>query len=60
MGRPSVVAPYRETIADMLAAVPQFKTLEVLGLLRERSYAGGKSAVYDPTRRVRPRPVRPV
>ena len=60
VGRPSVVAPYRETIADMLAAEPQLKTLEVLRRLRERGYAGGKWAVYDLTRRLRPRTVRPV
>ena len=59
-GRPSVVAPYREAVADMLAAEPWLKSLEVRRRLRERGYTGGKSAVYALAKRLRPRAVRPI
>ena len=59
IGRPSVVAPYRDAVADMLAADPKIKTLAVLRRLRERGYTGGKSSLYDLVRRLR-RNVRPI
>ena len=58
--RPSVVAPYRHAVAEMLAAEPRLKSLEVLRRLRERGYAEGKSAVYALARQLRPRAVRPI
>ena len=59
-GRPSVVAPYRDAVAEMLAAEPRLKSLEVLRRLRERGYAGGKSALYALAKELRPRAVRPI
>ena len=53
-GRPSTVARYRDAVAAMLADTPNLKSLEVLRRLRERGYAGGKSAVYALVRQLRP------
>lgn len=57
--RPSVVAAYREAVADMLAAEPRLKSLEVLRRLRERDCTGGKSTAYALAKRLRPQAVRP-
>ena len=44
----------------MLAETPKLKSLEVLRRLRERGYAGGKSAVYELVRQLRQQAVRPI
>ena len=36
------------------------KSLEVLRRLRERGYSGGKTAVYELVKRLRPQAVRPI
>ena len=59
-GRPSLVEPYRDAVLAMLAETPKLKSLEVLRRLRERGYAGGKSAVYGLVRQLRPQAVRPI
>ena len=59
-GRPSRVEPYREAVAAMLAEAPKLKSLEVLRRLREQGYAGGKSAVYELVKQLRPQAVRPI
>ena len=59
-GRPSMVEPYRDAVLAMLANRPKLKSLEVLRRLRERGYAGGKSAVYELVRHLRPQAVRPI
>ena len=58
-GRPSAVEAYRDVVADLLVAEPALKSLEVLRRLRERGYGGGKTAVYELVRQLRPRAVRP-
>ena len=59
-GRPSVIEPFRDAVATMLAEEPRLKSLEVLRRLRERGYAGGKSMVYALVRTLRVRTVRPI
>ena len=59
-GRPSAVAAYQDTVAELLAAEPRMKSLEVLRRLRERGYSGGKTAVYELVKRLRPQAVRPI
>ena len=59
-GRPSAVEVYRDRVADLLAEEPGLKSLEVLRRLRERGYDGGKTAVYELVRQLRPRAVRPM
>ena len=59
-GRPSRSAAYREFVAAILEAEPGLKTLEVLRRARLAGYGGGKSALYELVRELRPRSVRPV
>jgi transposase len=47
LGRPSKVDPFREKIAEWLAADVRLKAVAVLQRLRDEGYRGGKSAVYD-------------
>jgi len=55
VGRPSKVAAFRSLVADVLEAEPTLASVEVLHRLRCAGYDGGKSAVYDLVRRLRPR-----
>jgi transposase len=53
VGRPSSVAEFRETLAAILQEQPALPTVELLHRLRQRGYAGGKTAVYDLARKLR-------
>jgi transposase len=55
VGRPSVVEPWRERLAAVLAAEPDLKTVEILHRLREQGYRGGKTVLYELAHEVRPR-----
>ncbi len=59
VGRPSKVAAFRSLVADILEAEPTLLSVEVLHRLRCTGYDGGKSAVYDLVRRLRPRRASP-
>jgi transposase len=54
IGRPSRVAALREEAQRILEAEPSLPTVEVLSRLRSLGYTGGKSAVYELVRAVRP------
>jgi len=54
VGRPSVVGPWRERLAAVLAAEPELKTVEILHRLREQGYRGGKTALYELAHEIRP------
>jgi len=59
IGRPSLVEPFRNFVMELLAKEPDLLTVEVLRRARLESYVGGKSALYDLVRELRPpRPVR--
>ena len=60
VGRPSVVARYRERIVAVLAAEPRLPTVEVLHRMRGLGYSGAKTALYEAVRVLRPRPVTPL
>ena len=60
VGRPSVAAPFRERVAAVLAAEPTLPTMEILHRLREERYAGGKTALYELVRELRPKPATPL
>ncbi len=60
VGRPSVAAPWRERVAAVLAAEPALPTMEILHRLREERYAGGKTALYERVRELRPKPTTPL
>src|SRR4030042_365719 len=58
IGRPSLAEPFRNFVTELLAKEPDLLTVEVLRRARLESYVGGKSALYDLVREIRPRPVR--
>ena len=55
VGRPSVVGPWRDRLAAVLAAEPRLPTVEILHRLRGQGYAGGKSALYELACELRPK-----
>ncbi len=54
MGRPSKVSAYRELIESWFESEPELSSIAILERLRLEGYDGGKSAVYDLARRLRP------
>ena len=54
VGRPSKVAAFRPAAIEVLAEEPALATIEALCRLRSRGYDGGKSAVYDLVKSLRP------
>ena len=53
-GRPSKVEGHRAFVAAVLAKEPDLATLEVLHRARQVGYEGGKSALYELVRELRP------
>lgn len=53
-GRPSKVEGHRAFVVAMLAQEPDLATLEVLHRARQVGYEGGKSALYELVRELRP------
>lgn len=53
-GRPSKVEGHRAFIVDLLSKDPELATLEVLHRARQAGYTGGKSALYDMVKELRP------
>jgi hypothetical protein len=60
VGRPSVAAPWRERVVAVLAAEPTLPTMEILHRLREERYTGGKTALHELVRELRPKPSVPL
>jgi len=60
VGRPSVVEPFREQLDALLTAEPRLPTVEILHRLQQQGYAGGKTAVYELVKTLRPRDTRPL
>ena len=59
-GRPSTVEAFRPVVTELLAADPSLPTMELLSRARERGYRGGKSALYDLVKALRPCRVPPL
>jgi transposase len=58
LGRPSKVEGHRAFVVGVLAKEPELATLEVLYRARQVGYEGGKSALYELVRELRPtRPI---
>jgi transposase len=55
IGRPSRVEALQGQVEQILEAEPSLPTVEVLSRLRGLGYTGGKSAVYELVRSVRPK-----
>jgi transposase len=60
VGRPSVVEAFRSRITTLLEADPSLKTADVLRRMRRAGYGGGKSALYEMVRVLRPHGVSPL
>lgn len=54
VGRPSTVEKHRDRIAHLLEEEPQIKTVEILHRLKTKGYEGGKTAVYEIVKALRP------
>jgi transposase len=54
VGRPSRLEAFRQNVERILEPEPSLPTVEVLSRLRGLGYAGGKSAVYELVKAVRP------
>ena len=59
VGRPSKAEPFRKDVETLLKIDRKLPTFEVLRLVRERGYRGGKSAIYDLVKLLRPPKTRP-
>jgi transposase len=60
IGRPAKAEPFRSVIAEILAGDPQLLSVEVLRRVKLKGYAGGKTAVYELIRELRPKTSRPL
>jgi transposase len=61
VGRPAVAAPWAAVVAGWLEEDRNLPSGEIVRRLREeQQYAGGKSAVYELVRRLRPTPLAPM
>lgn len=60
IGRPAKAEPMRAVIAEILALEPTLLSVEILRRAKLKGYKGGKSALYDLIRTVRPKPIRPM
>lgn len=54
LGRPGKVQPFEELIRSWLKAQPELTGVAVLQRLRDEGYQGGKSAVYEAVKSLRP------
>jgi transposase len=54
IGRPSTAEPFRKHVETILTGDRKLPTVEVLRLVREKGYLGGKSAIYELVRLLRP------
>ncbi len=55
IGRPSTAKPYQDQVEQILKEEPSLPTVEVLSRLRVLGYTGGKSAVYELVKSIRPK-----
>jgi transposase len=54
VGRPSTVEVYQNQVERILKEEPSLPTVEILSRLRGLGYSGGKSAVYELVKAIRP------
>jgi transposase len=60
IGRPSKAEPFRAFLAEQLVGEPELRVVELLHRARQRGYAGGKSALYDLAKELRPERPKPL
>jgi transposase len=59
IGRPSTVATFQKPVLEILQQQPDLASLEILRRVRERGYAGGKTALYALVASLRPKSAKP-
>jgi transposase len=60
IGRPAKAEPFRSVIVEILAGEPDLLSVELLRRAKLKGYAGGKTALYDLIRALRPKTIRPL
>ena len=60
IGRPSTIATFRNQIVQILQQEPELASLEILRRVRNAGYKGGKTALYELVRSLRPKPAKPL
>ena len=60
VGRPSKAEPFRSFLVSELMAQPDVLAVELLRRARSKGYAGGKSAIYELVKELRPERPRPI
>ena len=60
IGRPAKAEPFRGFIVELLTREPALLAVEILRRAKLAGYRGGKSALYELIRTLRPTPVRPM
>jgi transposase len=57
IGPPAKAEPFRSVIAEILAGEPQLLSVEMLRRVKLKGYVGGKTALYELIRELRPKRV---
>jgi transposase len=60
VGRPAKAEQFRALVAEILAGEPSLLSVEILRRAKLKGYAGGKTALYELIRNLRPKTVRPL
>src|SRR6266581_3669863 len=60
IGRPAKAEPFRSVITEILTGEPDLLSVEILRRAKLKGYAGGKTALYELIRGLRPKTVRPL
>jgi transposase len=60
IGRPSIVEDFRKLVVKILQEKPDLPSLEILRLVREAGFQGGKTALYALVASVRPKDTKPL
>ena len=60
IGRPAKAEPFRSVVVDVLTREPELLSVEILRRAKLAGYTGGKTAIYELIRTLRPTSVRPL
>jgi transposase len=60
IGRPAKAEPFRSVVVEVLTSDPDLLSVEILRRAKLKGYAGGKTALYELIRALRPTMIRPL
>ena len=60
IGRPTKAEPFRPFVVELLTGEPNLLSVEIFRRVKLKGYTGGKTALYDLVKAVRPTDVRPL